>query len=61
MLPNLYEREELLEWGFEPEELGMFPDEPAGDDPGPQVDGAAELREKWGVELGQLWALVNTG
>jgi hypothetical protein len=57
MLPNLYEREELLEWGFEPEELGMFPDEPAGDDPGPQVDGAAELREKWGVELGQLWAL----
>ena len=57
MLPNLYEREELLEWGFEPEELGMFPDEPAGDDPGPQVDRAAELREKWGVELGQLWAL----
>jgi hypothetical protein len=27
MLPNLYEREELLEWGFEPEELGMFGDE----------------------------------
>ena len=32
MLPNLYEREELLEWGFEPEELGMYPDdEPEGD------------------------------
>ena len=57
MLPNLYEREELLEWGFEPEELGMFPDEPAGDDPGPQVDRAAELREKWGVKTGDLWAL----
>jgi len=26
MLPNLYEREELLEWGFEPGEIGMFPD-----------------------------------
>ena len=57
MLPNLYEREELLEWGFEPEELGMFPDEPAGDDPGPQVDRAAELREKWGVKTGDLWGM----
>ena len=58
MLPNLYEREELLEWGFGPEELGMFPDdEPEGDDPGPQIDRAEELREKWGVETGQLWQL----
>lgn len=57
MLPNLYEREELLEWGFEPEELGMFPDEPAGDDPGAQVDRAAELREKWGVKTGDLWGM----
>lgn len=24
MLPNLYEKEELIEWGFELEELGMF-------------------------------------
>ena len=58
MLPNLYEREELLEWGFEPEELGLYPDdEPEGDDPGPQIDRADELREKWGVETGQLWQL----
>ena len=58
MLPNLYEREELIEWGFEPEELGMYPDdEPEGDDPGPQIDRAEELREKWGVETGQLWQL----
>lgn len=57
MLPNLYEREELLEWGFEDAELGMFPDEPVGDDPGPQIDRAEELREKWGVESGQLWQL----
>lgn len=26
MLPNLYDKEELLEWGFEIEELGMFED-----------------------------------
>lgn len=57
MLPNLYEREELLEWGFEPEELGMFPDEPTGDDPGAQVDKAAELQAKWGTATGQLWLL----
>ena len=57
MLPNLYEREELLEWGFEPEELGMFPDDDKPDDPGVQIDKAEELREKWGVEAGQLWQL----
>lgn len=28
----------------------------AGVDAGPQVDRAEELRVKWGVELGQLWA-----
>ena len=26
MLPNLYDTAELLEWGFEPEELGIAPD-----------------------------------
>lgn len=57
MLPNLYEREELLEWGFEPEELGMFADEPQGEDPGAQVDKAEELREKWGVKTGDLWGM----
>lgn len=30
--------------------------EPA-EDPGPQIDRAEELREKWGVEAGQLWQL----
>lgn len=28
---------------------------PAGDDPGPQIDRAEELRAKWGTERGQLW------
>jgi len=31
--------------------------QPAGDDPGAQVDKAEELRVKWGVETGQLWQL----
>lgn len=30
---------------------------PTGEDPGPQVDRAEELREKWKVEPGQLWQL----
>lgn len=30
---------------------------PAGDDPGAQVDKAEELRVKWDVQPGQLWAL----
>jgi len=35
-------------------ELGLG-DEPA-DDPGAEVDRAEELREKWGVKTGDLWA-----
>ncbi len=27
------------------------------DDPGPQIDKAEELREKWGVERGQVWEI----
>jgi hypothetical protein len=57
MLPNLYDKEELLEWGFEPEELGMFPADDVPDDPGAQVDKAAELQAKWGTATGQLWQL----
>ena len=36
-------------------EFGMGEEEAV--DPGPQIDKADELREKWGVELGQLWQL----
>lgn len=57
ILPNLYEREELIEWGFEPKELGMFANKSQGNDPSPQIDKAEELRVKWGVEPGQLWQL----
>lgn len=61
---------ELQSWGFDAE---LLQDWNAGaaalatmlessqdappDDPGPQIDRAEELREKWGVESGQLWQL----
>jgi site-specific DNA-methyltransferase (adenine-specific)/modification methylase len=39
------------------EALAAMVAEDAPDDPGAQVDKAEELREKWGVEAGQLWQL----
>ena len=35
------------------QDAGLYRDAP--DDPGPQIDKAEELREKWGVVAGQLW------
>lgn len=53
--------EELVQgWGADIAALkSMLESEepPVVDDPGPQIDKAAELREKWGVEPGQLWSL----
>jgi hypothetical protein len=45
--------------GFDDEELREFfgVEEPPPPDPGPQVDRAEELREKWQVESGQMWQL----
>ena len=60
-LGNLFDFEELEEWGMDEgllEHLG-FDDEDPGEDPGPQIDRAEELREKWGVETGQLWQLES--
>ena len=59
ILANEFEMDDLLEWGFSEEELfGLdFGEEEPEDDPGPQIDKAEELREKWGVELGQMWQL----
>jgi DNA modification methylase len=55
---------DLTAWGFNTDELDeMFADfklEPeagAGTDTEAQVNKADELRQKWGVELGQLWQL----
>lgn len=59
-LANEFEVAELQEWGFNEKELqigGFDLDEPKGEDPGAKIDKADELREKWGVESGQLWKL----
>ncbi len=58
MLANEFELDDLLEWGFEPPELDLdlWAGEPP-EDVEPQIDKAEELREKWGVETGQLWQL----
>ena len=49
--------------GWDPGDLvGLLDDSPAGgggDDPGAQVDRAAELQAKWGTALGQLWAIPS--
>ena len=58
LLANEFELDDLLDWGFEPKELDL--DLWAGEAPEdvePQIDKAEELREKWGVETGQLWQL----
>jgi site-specific DNA-methyltransferase (adenine-specific) len=57
-LANEFELDDLLEWGFDKKELDL--DLWAGemaDDPGAQMDRAEELREKWGVNSGDLWQL----
>ena len=57
-LANNFELDDLLEWGFDKQELDLdlWADEPP-EDVEPQIDKAEELREKWGVESGQLWQL----
>jgi DNA modification methylase len=57
-LANSFDVDNLLEWGFDEKELdlslwGM----PAQGDAEPQFDRAEELREIWGVQLGDLWQL----
>lgn len=48
LLASLAEQEGIV--------LDGLGDEPQ-DDPGPDIDRAEELREQWGVELGQVWEL----
>lgn len=60
-LANSFEFDDLVTWGFSEEELlGLdFGEEPtsAGADTPPEIDKAEELRVKWNVSSGQLWAL----
>lgn len=56
ILANEFEYEELIEWGFDEGDLiGWEKEEKEA--PEPRIDEAEELREKWGVESGQLWQL----
>jgi DNA modification methylase len=58
ILANNFEIPDLLEWGFSEKELtGLDFGGEKPEDPGAQIDKAEELREKWGVCLGQLWQL----
>jgi len=58
ILANNFELDDLLDWGFDKQELDLdlWAGEPP-EDVEPQIDKAEELREKWGVESGQLWKL----
>jgi len=58
VLANEFELDELLEWGFEERdlELDLWHKEPP-EDPGPQIDRAEELQEKWQVQRGQVWQI----
>ena len=58
VLANEFELDDLLDWGFDKGELDLdLWAEDAPEDVEPQIDKAEELREKWGVETGQLWQL----
>lgn len=60
MLIENWEAKDLLEWGFDEQELqagGFELESDIPEDPGVQIDKAEELRQKWGVETGQLWRL----
>ena len=58
ILANNFELDDLLDWGFDKQELDLdlWAGEPP-EDVEPQIDKAEELREKWGVKLGDLWQL----
>ena len=61
-LDDLKDEFDLVELGFNDEDLDDLFDPVEGDstpveDIEPQIDRAAELAQKWGTELGQLWII----
>lgn len=59
VLANEFELDELLEWGFTEYDFqlaGIDWGEPP-EDPGPQIDRAEELQQKWQVQRGQVWEI----
>ncbi|MCO5189124.1 MAG: DNA modification methylase [Anaerolineae bacterium] len=67
ILLNQFERDGLLDYGFDAVDLDALAAELAAEqrakvEPGdaePQMSRADELREVWGVELGQMWRLPS--
>lgn len=58
LVAELYDLEDLEEWGAaDMADLVDWDEGEIEEDPGADVDKAEELREKWGVESGQLWQL----
>ena len=58
VLAALKEEGVPMEGLFSEDELReILGSEPTAEDPGPQIDKAAELQEKWGTALGQMWEL----
>ena len=58
-LANSFELSDLKEWGFDEGELIGWPQEEPAEDPGAQLDKAAELQEKWGVVRGDVWEIPS--
>jgi len=63
VLANEFELDELLEWGFTEYDFQLagvdWGEEEPPADPGPQVDRAEELQEKWQVQRGQVWEIAS--
>jgi DNA modification methylase len=61
ILANEFDVDALLDYGFSEYDFELagieLPTDEPPDDPGPQIDRAAELQEKWGTKLGQVWEL----
>jgi DNA modification methylase len=58
-LANEFDVDKLLDWGFTKEELNCDPTASNSMDSEPNIDQAEELKEKYGVALGQIWKLGN--
>lgn len=59
LLANVFDLPDLLEWGFEKDELLGKGFEMPQEAPEAKIDKAEELQAKWGVALGDLWVIPS--
>jgi DNA modification methylase len=57
LLANEFELSDLVDWGFDEKDLNIDISQGGGSDAEPQINKADELREKFGIQTGQLWKL----